>query len=169
MAYLLKILNILLLSTVKYFYTPIYAHTIGADFWTTVLTMIPGGMAGFMIYYHTSKLILLTDLHLKPRLKAVLPDFCLAFYRNYRSKKRARRKNKKKFTRKNRALVRLSNKYGMYSIIILTPILISLVLGAFLLRKYYPHRKEAIPLMLASIAIEGMLLCSGYWYFFGDL
>jgi len=169
MAFLLKILNILLLSTVKYFYTPIYAHMIGADFWTTALTMIPGGMAGFLIYYHFSKLLLLTDLHLKPRLKSVLPQSVLILYRNYRSKKRARRKTRKKFTRKNRTLVRLSNRYGMYSIIVLTPILISLVLGAFLLRKYYPNRKDAVPLMLASIAIEGLLLCAGYWYFFGDL
>ncbi len=167
MAYLLKILNILLLSTVKYFYTPIYAHMIGADFWTTTLTMIPGGIAGFLIYYHFSKILLLTDMHIKPRIKSVIPHKILIQYQQFKKKRKLRRRNKRKFTRKNRALVRLSNKYGMYTIIILTPILISLVLGAFLLRKYYPNRKEAIPLMIVSIAVEGLLLCVGYWYFVG--
>jgi hypothetical protein len=168
MAYLLKILNILLLSTVKYFYTPIYAHMIGVDFWTTALTMIPGGIAGFLIYYHFSKILLLTDMHIKPRIKSVIPNSILQTYRHHKQRRKLRRKNKRKFTRKNRALVRLTNKYGMYTIIILTPILISLVLGAFLLRKYYPNRKEAAPLMIVSIVVEGFLLCAGYWFFMGS-
>lgn len=169
MAYLVQILNILLLSTVKYFYTPIYAHMIGADFWTTSLTMIPGGVAGFFLYYHFSKLILLTDMHIKPRIKSVTPLWMLNIYQAHKERRKIKRKTKKRFTRKNRALVRLSNKYGMGTIIILTPVIISLVLGAFLLRKYYPNRKEAVPLMVLSIIVEGWLLCVGYWYCIGGL
>jgi len=52
----------------------------------------------------------------------------------------------------------------MYSIIIFTPILISLILGAFLLRKYYSNRSEAVPLMIVSIIVEGAILITGYWY-----
>lgn len=169
MTYLLKILNILLLSTVKYFYTPIYAYMIGVDLLTTVLTMIPGGIAGFLIFYHFSNLLLLTNLHLKPRLKHAIPKIMIRWYQQFRARRRIRRKNKSKFTRKNRFLVKVSQRYGMMTIILLTPILISLILGAFLLRKYYPNRKEAIPLMIVSIALEGLLLCVGYWYFMGSL
>jgi len=57
----------------------------------------------------------------------------------------------------------------MMTFILLTLILISLILGAFLLLKYYPNRKEAIPLMIVSTAVEGLLLCAGYWYYMGSL
>ncbi len=66
-------------------------------------------------------------------------------------------------------IVKLGKNYGMYTIIIFTPILISLVLGAFLLRKYYSHRPEAVPLMIVSIIVEGAILVVGYWYMVGAL
>ena len=78
------------------------------------------------------------------------------------NQKKNQKKNKRKFTRKNRLLVEMSHRYGMMTIILLNPILTSLILGAFLLRIYYPNRKEAISLMIVSKAGEGLLLCAGY-------
>ena len=164
-----KIINILLLSTVKYFYTPIYSHMIGVDLWTTMLVMIPGGVLGFFLFYYFSKILLLTHLHIKPLLRAALPDFLLRSYRVIRQKRRMKKSKRKKFTRRNRLIVRLTAKYGLYTLVFLTPVLISLILGAFLLRKYYPNRKEAIPLMVVAIVTEGILLCVGYWYLMGEL
>jgi uncharacterized membrane protein len=46
----------------------------------------------------------------------------------------------------------------MYGIILLTPWLLSLVFGAILLRKYYSNRKDALPLAIAAIIVEGLLL-----------
>jgi hypothetical protein len=66
-------------------------------------------------------------------------------------------------------LVKLGKNYGMYTIIVFTPILISLILGAFLLRRYYDDRREAVPLMIVSIILEGSILIAGYWYIMGDL
>ncbi len=165
----LKIINILLLSTVKYFYTPIYSHMIGVDLWTTMLVMIPGGLLGFFLFYYFSKILLLTHLHIKPLFRAIIPDFLLRPYRILMHKRRLRKSRRKKFTRRNRLLVRLTSKYGLYTLVFLTPILISLILGAFLMRKDYSHRKEAIPLMVTAIVTEGVILCVGYWYLMGDL
>ena len=168
MAYYLKIINVLLLSTVKYFYTPIYAYMIGLDFWGTVITMIGGGVIGFLIYYHISKIVIVSTRHLKPFAKIVVPFHLRNHYNNYLHKRKLRRKNKKKFTRRNRLLVKVGRTYGMYTIIIFTPIFISLILGAFLLRKYYGDRREAVPLMIVSIVVEGALLIIGYWYMMGE-
>lgn len=168
MAYYLKILNVLLLSTVKYFYTPIYAYMIGLDIWGTAITMIGGGVIGFLIYYHISKIVIISTRHLKPFAKIVVPFQLRNRYNNYRQKRQLRRKNKKIFTRRNRLLVKVGRTYGMYTIIILTPILISLILGAFLLRKYYGDRREAVPLMIVSIIVEGTLLIIVYWFMMGE-
>ena len=169
MAYFFKILNVLILSTVKYFYTPFYAHMIGLDIWGTSITMIVGGVIGFLIYYHISKIVIVSSRHLKPMARVVLPLHITNQYRSYREKRQQRRKNKKKFTWRNRMLVKLGKNYGMYTIIIFTPILISLILGAFLLRRYYDDRREAVPLMIISIIVEGAILIVGYWYIMGDL
>ncbi|MBC8319209.1 MAG: hypothetical protein H8E34_00635 [Bacteroidetes bacterium] len=169
MAYYLKIFNVLFISTVKYFYTPFYAYMIGLDFWGTLVTMIVGGILGFCIYYYLSNIVIVSSRHLKPLLKTIIPSFIQYHYNRFKHKRKLKRLTKKKFTRRNRILVKISRTYGMYTIIILTPILISLVLGAFLLRKYYGDRHEAIPLMILSIAVEGAILVVGYWYLMGDL
>ena len=169
MAYFLKILNVFFLSMIKYFYTPIYAHIIGLDVWGTSISMIIGGVIGFLFYYHFSKILLLSTKHIKPVGRKILPDQIQNHYRVYRKKRTLRRKNRKRFSWRNRMIVKLGKNYGMYFIIIFTPILISLVLGAFLLRKYYAHRPEAVPLMVVSIIVEGAILVVGYWYMVGAL
>jgi hypothetical protein len=169
MAYFFKILNVLFLSTIKYFYTPIYAHMIGMDMVGTMVTMLTGGVLGFLVYYHFSKIVIISTKHIKPIARTIIPDNYQEKYRKRREKRQQRRKNRKRFSWRNRMLVKLGNNYGMYSIIILTPVLISLILGAFLLRKYYSDRKEAVPLMIVSIVVEGSLLVIGYWYMVGAL
>lgn len=169
MAYYLKIINVFFLSMVKYFYTPIYAYMIGLDIWGTAITMISAGVIGFLIYYYISNIIILSTKHLKPFAKKIVPFHLRNHYNNYQHKRKLRRKNKKIFTRKNRFLVKVGRTYGMYTIIIFTPILISLILGAFLLRKYYGDKREALPLMIVSIIVEGALLIIGYWYMMGAL
>jgi hypothetical protein len=137
---------------------------IGLDYWGTMATMIIGGVLGFLIYYHFSKIVIVSTKHLTPLAKVVLPYHLRNYYSRYKHKRRLRRKNKKIFTKRNRSLVKLGNNYGMYTIIVLTPILISLILGAFLLRKYYGNRREAVPLMIVSIIVEGAIIITGYWY-----
>jgi len=66
MAYYLKIINVFFLSTVKYFYTPFYANMIGLDYWGTMISMILGGVIGFLVYYHFSKIVILSTKHLTP-------------------------------------------------------------------------------------------------------
>jgi len=154
---------------IKYFYTPIYARLIGLDIWSTLFSMIIGGVVGFLIYYHFSKLLLLSTKHIKPIARKVLPEFIQCRYRRHRERRIIRRQNRRTFTWRNRMIVKMGKNYGMYSIIILTPILVSLVLGAFLLRKYYSDRREAVPLMIISIIVEGAILIVGYWYIIGGL
>ncbi len=169
MAYFLKIVNVFFLSMIKYFYTPIYAHLIGLDLVSTLISMITGGVVGFLIYYHFSRIVIVSTQHIKPIARRIVPDQLQDSYRGYREKRTIRRKNRKRFSWRNRMIVKMGKNYGMYTIIILTPILVSLILGAFLLRKYYSHRPEAVPLMIASIIIEGAILICSYWYMVGAL
>jgi hypothetical protein len=42
--------------------------------------------------------------------------------------------------------------------------LLSIPLGAFLLRKYYHTDKKAIPVMVLSILVEGVVILIVSWY-----
>jgi hypothetical protein len=51
--------------------------------------------------------------------------------------KKLKRKPRKRFTKNNRRLVRLKTKYGLHGIVFLTPVLLSIPVGTFLVTKYY--------------------------------
>ena len=158
MSYTLKIINVFLISTVRYFYTPIFALLIKLDLTTSVITMIAGGVISFIVYYHLARLLLLLGKILKPVFAKLFPDSWNRKYIEWEIRRREKRKQKKKFTRRKRFIVRFRRKYGMYGIILLTPWLLSLILGALLLRKYYSDRKEALPIALIAIVVEGLFL-----------
>jgi hypothetical protein len=79
-----------------------------------------------------------------------VPQFIKRWYRNFFSRKKVKRKIKI-FTRKNRFLVRFKKTYGFWGIIIATPVLLSIPLGAFLARKYYRHRRHLVLYIMFSI------------------
>ena len=158
MSYTLKIINVFLISTVRYFYTPIFALIIKLDLTTSVITMITGGVLSFIVYYNLAKLLFLLGKFLKPVIAKIFPASWNRKYVIWLLRRRKKRKHKKKFTRRNRFIVKFKRHYGMYGIILLTPWLLSLVLGAMLLRKYYSDRKEALPIALAAIVAEGLFL-----------
>ncbi len=158
MSYTLEIINVFLISTVRYFYTPIFGLLIKLDLVSTVVTMLTGGVLAFLAYYHMARLLFLFGKVMKPVVAKVLPASWNKKYVNWLIRRREKRKHKKKFTRRNRFIVKFKRHYGMYGIIFLTPWLLSLILGAFLLRKYYSHRKEALPMAILMIVLQGLLL-----------
>ncbi len=158
MSYTLKIINVFLISTVRYFYTPMFGLLIKLDLTSTVITMLAGGVLSFIVYYNLSSLLFMLGKYVKPLLIKIFPDSWNKKYILWLIKRKEKRKHKKKFTRRNRFIVKFKRNYGMYGIILLTPWLLSLVFGAILLRKYYSNRKDALPLAIAAIIVEGLLL-----------
>lgn len=163
MPYYIKLINVFLLATVKYFYTPLYASIIGLDFYAAVISMILGGMVGFLVFYYFSKQVLELMNKLKSPISRFTPDRLRTQAHKRRHKKKLRMLNKNKFTRRNKLIARTKSEYGMWGIMLLTPVLLSIPLGAFLLRKYYQSNRMAVPFMLLFIAVEGFIICLTYW------
>lgn len=161
-----KIVNVFLLATVKYFYTPIYAFIIGLDFFETIVTLIAGGIFGFFVFYYLSNMLILSARILKPSVIKYTPEGILNRMRIWKQKRAIKRKNRKKFSKRNKMIVKARSNYGMWGICLLTPVLLSIPLGAFLLRKYYHHRKGAIPIMVFAIILEGTIVSILSWYLY---
>ncbi len=159
-----KIMSVFLVAMVKYFYTPLYAYLTGLEFWVSVVTMIIGGITSFSFFYFISHFIVISTKYIKPAVRNILPDNWIEKLDDRKEQKALKRKNAKKFTRKNKMIIRMRN-LGMWGIILTTPVLLSLPVGAFLLLKYYSDRKGVLFFALLTIALEGFLLCFLVWNF----
>lgn len=70
---------------------------------------------------------------------------------------RANRVNARKFTKRNKMIVRMRKRYGMWGLVVLSPIILSIPVGALLGNKYFRHNHQFIPYMLLSILIWGIV------------
>lgn len=153
MTFSFKISQVFLLATIKYFYAPMYGIAIGLGFWPNFITVAIGGSFAFTIYYYFAGKIV-QFFHWLAEVKVI---------KKLRLRKKRKKKKNRVFTKRNRMLIKLRRNYGMWGIILLTPVLLSLPVGAFLLRKYYHHKRMSLTLMITGIVVEGFMLCVIYY------
>jgi len=127
----MKALIVMVSSTWKFAATfPVAVYLLKMSFFETILFTNIGGLAGIIIFSLFSKsLINLYDTYWP-------------------------RQNKKRtvnlFSRRNRRIILLKNKLGLPGIVIFTPVLLSIPVGAFLITKYFGRRKICYLYLLAG-------------------
>lgn len=146
----LKLLNVYLLATVKYFFSFPYALLLGLNYDQAMFVVMIGGISGFFFFYYMSGLLIKGYQRYQCLLCKLVPGFVKKRYQSI-CEFSARLQGKNRFTRKNRMLIRIKTKYGLWGIIISSPILLSIPLGAFLLKKYYSETKNVFGYMIISI------------------
>ncbi len=146
-----KILHVFLLATVKYFLTFPYAMLIGFEDEQAIIIVTLGGIIGFIFFYRLSGVLIRYFPAAKRITHWLIPEFILAPFKWLYNRIRVWQKNKSTFNKKSRFLVKLRTKYGFWGIIISTPIILSIPIGAFLLNKYYSRHKHAFAYMIVSI------------------
>lgn len=72
-------------------------------------------------------------------------------------------KTKKKFTRLNKGIVYIKRFMGIYGITLISPLFLSVPIGAIITAKFYGKRKEALPLLLGGLAINSFWLAFVYY------
>ncbi|WP_319511592.1 hypothetical protein [uncultured Draconibacterium sp.] len=147
---LLKILHIVLLASVKYIVTLPYAMIIGLDYEYALLAVLTGGIGGFLFFYYISKPLNRGFMLMWPCLCNAIPSSLKARYHNWCINRSAKRK-KRVFTRKNRFISRMKSNYGFWGVIIATPVILTIPIGAFLANKYYSQRRHTVLYMILSI------------------
>lgn len=127
---------VLALSSVKFLFAPALAVAYyGMGFWEAVFVTSVGGCAGVFIFTHLSKAAI--------NLFAALTIW-LQIPRN--------RKAAKRFTSRHRMMVRVKQRYGIWGLVVLTPVLFSIPLGSFLAERYYPRRNTMYALFVSIVA-----------------
>lgn len=141
-----KAIILFLLSTFKYAMTipPIVFYF---DYKEALIISIGGGLFGILFFRFIWKWIII-------------------FWNKYALKKQCAEVVPIKITKRKRYIVRVKNKYGYWGIIILTPVLLSIPLGVFLLQRYYRFYKYRFTTLSLTLIVWGTILVSFFHFIY---
>ncbi len=131
-----EILGLLLTSATKFFLAPSIAVYLGYDFLATLLITSGGGIIGFVVFF---------------KFGVIIRRWYISLFS---------KKPKPVFSRKNRTIVKLKTKYGLWGLAALTPCLFSIPIGALLASRYYAKDSRTFPFFLGAIILWSILLTS---------
>jgi hypothetical protein len=130
---LMKELTIIFFCSWKFAATfPVAVYVMKMSFAETLIYTNIGGILGTLISVYLS-------------------EFLLKIWREYWPwKLKHGRKQKRIFTKRNRWFVKIKTKYGLFGIVVLSPVLLSIPLGSFLTVKYYGMKKTNVLWLIAG-------------------
>ena len=152
----LKILIVFLVSSIKFLFAPALSFGMGLNFVQTWLSTTAGGIVGVVVFFFLSKwLILLYSryffyyfhlfrIKIYGFLNMKIPKFMPA----------------RRFTRRNRMIIKIVNKFGMAGIVILTPVLFSIPLGTFIATRYYSSNRYLLIYLSGSVLFWSLFMSS---------
>jgi uncharacterized oligopeptide transporter (OPT) family protein len=157
-----KLIQVLLISGIKFLFAPLISMGYGFNFFQTVLFTAIGGILGILFFYFLSKWLILQYNKYCPVIFSYFTG-----ERVDRAKKflRCQEINKKRFSHKSRRIINLRNKYGLLGIVLLTPVLFSIPIGAFLARRYYSKNTNVLVYMSLSVVVWSFFI-SGVIFLF---
>ncbi|HPQ08739.1 MAG TPA: hypothetical protein PK995_05890 [Bacteroidia bacterium] len=107
------------------------------DFFYSFVFSVGSGFAGSFIYTYFSYYI-------------------IKWWKNFKQK--WNKKPQKIFTKQNRLIIKVKNKLGLFGIALLSPVLLSIPLGAFLGEKFFKDKSKVILYLNASILFWFLVL-----------
>lgn len=157
-----KLIQVLIISGVKFLFAPLVSIAYGFNYFQTVIFTTVGGILGILFFYFFSKWII-----------RQYSKYCPIVFSYFTGEKVERAKKilncdqppKKKFTRKNKLIINLRIKYGFLGIILLTPVLLSIPIGAFLAQKYYSKKSNVLIYLSISVVFWSFFMSSVFFLF----
>lgn len=152
----MDILLTILLSSVKFGMTfPLAVMEFRFSFFETILWINMGGLAGIYFFAYLSKGLNRWIESKMKRWKA-------------RKSGSVQEKSKRIFTKRNRRIVRIKQRYGLIGIAASTPLLLSIPVGVFLVVRYYPRNRMRYIWLVAS-NLAWSFVYTSFYMFWNDL
>ena len=157
MEYILKLLSVVLVASIKYFWATPYSFGLKLNEWEALFFMEIGGILGFLFFYYSFGFLFRELKLLWPKVYHFTPVLFKVRFEMWWYQQKAKRITARKFTRRNKIIVKMRKLYGMWGLVILSPIILSIPVGALLGNKYFKNDHHFIPYMLLSITIWGII------------
>jgi len=157
---LANIIFSILLASVRYAVAfPLAVLQFHFSFMETIIYLNFGGALGVFFFAYLSGYInrWWNRVHRKRRIKQV---------QNVHDKGTGTSKKKKVFTKRNRRIIYIKQRYGLAGISIATPILLSIPVGAFLVVRYYRSKPFRLLWLLAANLGWSLIYTTFYTFFY---
>jgi uncharacterized membrane protein len=139
-----EIISVFLLSTVKFVFGAVpMALGLGFSFFEAVTVTSLGGIVGCTLFVLMSEKIV-------ARLKKRREQRC----------REGKVHTGKKFTKKNKLIVRVKRRFGLIGIAFLTPLLLSIPIGCFLSVRYFKIKHKILIHMYLSVIFWSVSISS---------
>jgi hypothetical protein len=160
MEYILKLLSVFLVASIKYFWATPYSFGMKLNIWETLILMETGGILGFLFFYYFFGFLFKELKLLWPVVYNFTPVLFKVRFEMWVKRQRENRVFARKFTKRNKMIVRIRDRYGMWGLLILSPVILSIPVGALLGNKYFRHDRHFIPYMIIAIIVWGVISVS---------
>lgn len=159
---LIKILFIILISSVKFVVAPPFAAFYNPDssltYFQAVITCIAGGMLGVYVFTYFSPYVFnaihVVQIGIRNFFKKRNPDG--TFNKHVVTKRKV-------FTPHNRRIVHIWKKYGLIGIAFLSPLIISIPIGSIVAAKLVHNKKKIFLYMFIAISFWSLVMNSFYY------
>lgn len=128
-----------LVSTTRFTWGPLIASSKFNYIETFIIAFI-GGALGTFIYYYGAQ-----------------------FFFNWLRKRAIKKGKRKIFTKTNRKIVKVKQKFGLWGIAFLTPPILSIMIGTMVAYKFYKNKKSTIPVLLFSVLVYDVIYTAFYF------
>jgi hypothetical protein len=157
---IIEMLQVILLSSVKFIFAFPLSFGYGFNYPQTIGLTTTGGILGLLVFYYLSSGIIKLYEYIKHHTKKTFLG------KKKHQKLIAEKKKKSAFTRRNKFIVRLRGKFGMFGIVALTPTIISIPIGSFIIKKYYSSNRLILLYVSISVFVWSVLVSSLYFFKF---
>lgn len=157
----IKLIQVLIISGIKFLFAPLLSVGYGFNYLQTVIFTTVGGILGIFFFYYLSKWLIRQYQKYCPQVIGYFggKEATIRWMKENECKKQ----NRKVFTRRNKTIINVRNKYGLLGIVLLTPVLLSIPIGAFLAQKYYSKKSNILFYMSLSVVMWSLFL-SGFFF-----
>ncbi|MGB1294565.1 MAG: hypothetical protein ACPG6V_03725 [Flavobacteriales bacterium] len=123
-------LLLIVVASTKFALTPLVSLPMDIGRQELFFTMLFGGLLGYFVFFYFSEYLINT-------------------FSNVSLTKR--KKEKKIFTKRNRMIINIVRKRGLVILALITPILLSIPVGAFIAARYFTNKTKVNLVMVGSI------------------
>lgn len=139
---LIHYLIVVLISSTRFTYGPLYGLGVGLSFTESFICSLIGGLSGTLFYYFIASKL----------------------FKYYAKKRRESLKKKPIFTKTNRKIIRIKQRFGIIGIGFLTVPVFSIMIGSMIAWKFFHHKKTTLPILFGFVLFYNILYCVLYYF-----
>ncbi len=129
-------LILILVASTKFALTPLVSLPMQITRTELFFTMLFGGLLGYFLFFYFS-------------------EYLIRKFAGFKSKRRNR--ERRVFSKKNRMIIGIVRKRGLIVLALITPIILSIPVGAFLAARYFTNKFKINVIMVSSILMWSII------------